>query len=164
MTDSATSALSLEETRHVAKLARLQLSEEELESCRHDLTAILDHVATLGELDLQGVLNENQKLAEVLHGSPLSWEDPVQDLALQNIQARVRGVQIWMLANLRQALLLTTSNKSEAAVGYTTMDGDTSGGLAPIADVPKSLVTTWLAWARDFHNSNIFRCPDTYAG
>ncbi|MEE2906909.1 MAG: Asp-tRNA(Asn)/Glu-tRNA(Gln) amidotransferase subunit GatC [Planctomycetota bacterium] len=55
MTDSTPSALSLDETRHVAKLARLQLSEEELESCRHDLTAILDHVATLGELDLQDV-------------------------------------------------------------------------------------------------------------
>lgn len=107
--------------------------------------------ATWHELDVQRVLDESLVLAEQLNGGPLSWDDPVHDLALQNVQARVRGVQIWMLANLRRALLLTTSNKSEAAVGYTTMDGDTSGGLAPIADVPKSLVTTWLSWARDFH-------------
>ena len=55
MTDSTPSALTLEETRHVAKLARLQLTEAELEACRHDLAAILAHVATLGELDLEGV-------------------------------------------------------------------------------------------------------------
>lgn len=55
MTDSNSHNLTLDETRHVAKLARLQLSEEELESCRHDLIAILDHVATLGSLDLDGV-------------------------------------------------------------------------------------------------------------
>ena len=55
MTDSNSPNLKLEETRHVAKLARLQLSEEELESCRHDLMAILDHVATLGSLELDEV-------------------------------------------------------------------------------------------------------------
>ncbi|MCH2133635.1 MAG: Asp-tRNA(Asn)/Glu-tRNA(Gln) amidotransferase subunit GatC [Phycisphaerales bacterium] len=55
MSDSDTTSLTLEETRHVARLARLQLSDEELEACRHDLTAILGHVATLGELDLEGV-------------------------------------------------------------------------------------------------------------
>ena len=76
---------------------------------------------------------------------------------MQNVQARLRGSMIWMLANLDQALLLSTSNKSEAAVGYTTMDGDTSGGLSPIADVPKSLVMLWLSWARDFHN---YTCLD----
>jgi NAD+ synthase (glutamine-hydrolysing) len=44
-----------------------------------------------------------------------------------------------MLANHFRYILLSTSNKSEVAVGYTTMDEDTSGGLSPIADVPKSL-------------------------
>ena len=58
---------------------------------------------------------------------------------------------IWTLANTRGLLLLATSNKSEAAVGYTTMDGDTSGGVAPIADVPKTIVSSWLAWAAAFH-------------
>jgi NAD+ synthase (glutamine-hydrolysing) len=58
---------------------------------------------------------------------------------------------IWTVANLRRQVLLTTSNKSEAAVGYTTMDGDSAGGLAPLADVPKSLISAWLAWARERH-------------
>ena len=50
----------------------------------------------------------------------------------------MRAPSIWMLANLRGALLLTTSNRSEAAVGYATMDGDTAGGLAPLAGIDKT--------------------------
>ena len=68
------------------------------------------------------------------------------DVALQNIQARARGPGIWLLANLRGALLLTTSNRSEAAVGYATMDGDTCGGLAPIAGIDKAFLLDWLKW------------------
>ena len=80
-------------------------------------------------------------------GHPLTWQD--NDIALQNIQARVRGPGVWLLANLRGALLLTTSNRSEAAVGYATMDGDTCGGLAPIAGVDKAFLreivgTGWI--------------------
>ena len=56
-----------------------------------------------------------------------------------------------MLANMNGFLLIATSNKSEAAVGYTTMDGDTSGGISPIADVPKSWVSAWVQWAGEFH-------------
>jgi NAD+ synthase (glutamine-hydrolysing) len=51
-----------------------------------------------------------------------------------------------MLANLTGALLLSTSNRSEAAVGYATMDGDTSGGLAPIAGIDKAFLRRWLRW------------------
>jgi NAD+ synthase (glutamine-hydrolysing) len=67
-------------------------------------------------------------------------------LALQNIQARVRGPSVWLLANLRGALLLATSNRSEAAVGYATMDGDTCGGLSPIAGIDKAFLRQWLRW------------------
>ncbi|MFT3693555.1 MAG: NAD(+) synthase [Kofleriaceae bacterium] len=77
-------------------------------------------------------------------GRQLSWEH--DDLALQNIQARVRAPSIWMLANLRGAVLITTSNRSEAAVGYATMDGDTSGGLAPLGGIDKSFLRHWLKW------------------
>jgi NAD+ synthase (glutamine-hydrolysing) len=77
-------------------------------------------------------------------GTDLSWSE--HDMALQNIQARARGPGIWLLANLRGALLLTTSNRSEAAVGYATMDGDTCGGLAPIAGVDKAFLLDWLKW------------------
>lgn len=55
MAKSTPTTLTLDEARHVARLARLQLSEKELESCRHDLVAILDHAASLGKLDLKGV-------------------------------------------------------------------------------------------------------------
>jgi NAD+ synthase (glutamine-hydrolysing) len=52
-----------------------------------------------------------------------------------------------MLANIRQALLLVTSNRSEGDVGYATMDGDTSGSIAPIAAVDKFFILQWLQWA-----------------
>ena len=55
------------------------------------------------------------------------------DIALQNIQARSRAPLAWFLANLKGSLLLCTANRSEIAVGYSTMDGDTAGGLAPLA-------------------------------
>jgi NAD+ synthase (glutamine-hydrolysing) len=51
-----------------------------------------------------------------------------------------------MLANLQSALLLATSNRSEAAVGYATMDGDTCGGLSPIAGIDKAFLRRWLRW------------------
>jgi NAD+ synthase (glutamine-hydrolysing) len=81
---------------------------------------------------------------ETALGRKLSWDQ--DDIALQNIQARTRSPGVWMLANLRNALLLATSNRSEAAVGYTTMDGDTSGGLAPIAGIDKAFLRRWLKW------------------
>jgi NAD+ synthase (glutamine-hydrolysing) len=81
---------------------------------------------------------------EAAIGRKLSWA--TDDVTLQNIQARVRAPSIWMLANLRGAVLLTTSNRSEAAVGYATMDGDTAGGLAPLGGIDKTYLRTWLAW------------------
>ncbi|MEM8944232.1 MAG: NAD(+) synthase [Planctomycetota bacterium] len=74
----------------------------------------------------------------------LTWE--LDDVALQNIQARARGPGVWLLANLTGALLLSTSNRSEAAVGYATMDGDTCGGLAPITGIDKAYLREWLHW------------------
>ena len=100
---------------------------------------------------IQPALTSAHDVIESMTGEPLSWDNPRHDITLQNIQARVRGMLIWTIANLHNALLLVTSNKSEAAVGYTTMDGDSSGGLAPIADVPKSLIKLYLDWAADFH-------------
>ncbi|RYU76762.1 NAD(+) synthase [Hymenobacter persicinus] len=78
-------------------------------------------------------------------GRPLTWQ--TDDLALQNIQARVRAPGIWMLANVLNCLLMTTSNRSEASVGYCTMDGDTAGSISPIAGVDKDFVKKWLRWA-----------------
>lgn len=77
-------------------------------------------------------------------GRELTWEN--DDITLQNIQARVRAPGIWMLTNIRNALLLATSNRSEAAVGYATMDGDTCGGVSPIAGIDKAFLRHWLRW------------------
>jgi NAD+ synthase (glutamine-hydrolysing) len=74
-----------------------------------------------------------------------SWEQ--DDISLQNIQARARSPIIWMLANVKRSILLTTSNRSEGDVGYATMDGDTSGSLAPIASIHKTFILQWLKWA-----------------
>jgi NAD+ synthase (glutamine-hydrolysing) len=108
--------------------------------------------ARFHDVGIQDAFDTHVRLIEGAVGRPLSWENDVDDIALQNVQARLRGSLIWMLANLDRFLLLSTSNKSEAAVGYTTMDGDTSGGISPIADVPKSLVSLWLRWAAEFHD------------
>jgi NAD+ synthase (glutamine-hydrolysing) len=112
------------------------------------------------ESNVQRPLLETHAAVEQLTGEPLSWANPAHDIPLQNVQARLRGMLIWTVANLENALLLVTSNKSEAAVGYTTMDGDSSGGLAPIADVPKSLIKLYLAWARRFHGLPGFELVD----
>ena len=79
---------------------------------------------------------------EQVIGRKLDWV--ADDVTLQNIQARVRAPSIWMLANVRGAVLLTTSNRSEAAVGYATMDGDTAGGLAPLGGIDKPYLRAWL--------------------
>ncbi len=79
-------------------------------------------------------------LGEAFAGAP-------RDVTEENIQARIRGNLLMALSNKRGALLLTTGNKSELAVGYCTLYGDMSGGLAVIADVPKTMgyrVCRWL--------------------
>lgn len=96
------------------------------------------------EFDVDALVQGYKDLAVDAIGRPLQWER--DDVALQNIQARVRSPSVWMLANLRNALLLSTSNRSEAAVGYATMDGDTSGGLSPIAGIDKAFLRHWLRW------------------
>jgi NAD+ synthase (glutamine-hydrolysing) len=69
-----------------------------------------------------------------------------EDLAEENIQARLRGVLLMAMSNKFGALLLTTGNKSELAVGYCTLYGDMCGGLAVIADVPKTMVYRIARW------------------
>lgn len=63
-----------------------------------------------------------------------------RDVTEENLQARLRGVALMALSNKTGALVLTTGNKSELAVGYCTLYGDMCGGLAVISDVPKTLV------------------------
>jgi NAD+ synthase (glutamine-hydrolysing) len=67
-------------------------------------------------------------------------------LAEENVQARCRGVILMGLSNQHGHLVLATGNKSELAVGYSTIYGDAVGGFAPIKDVPKSLVWELAKW------------------
>jgi NAD+ synthase (glutamine-hydrolysing) len=96
------------------------------------------------ELDVDDICESYTAKVEHALGRRLDWR--LDDVTLQNIQARVRGPAVWMLANVRNALLLATSNRSEAAVGYATMDGDTCGGLSPIAGIDKAFLRRWLRW------------------
>lgn len=93
-------------------------------------------------LDVDKLVVGYTEIVEKAIGRELDWT--TDDITLQNIQARTRSPSIWMFANLKNALLLSTSNRSEAAVGYATMDGDTSGGLSPIAGIDKAFLREWL--------------------
>jgi NAD+ synthase (glutamine-hydrolysing) len=69
-----------------------------------------------------------------------------EDVAEENIQARVRGTLLMALSNKFGWLVLTTGNKSETGVGYCTLYGDMAGGFAVIKDVPKTMVYTLVSW------------------
>ncbi|MGH3657052.1 MAG: NAD(+) synthase, partial [Micromonosporaceae bacterium] len=70
-------------------------------------------------------------------------------LAVENLQARIRGVVLMALSNQEGHLVLATGNKSEYAVGYSTLYGDSVGGYAPIKDVPKTLVQRLARWRNE---------------
>ncbi len=96
------------------------------------------------EFDVDQLVQDYIAMVATSLGRELTWQS--DDIALQNIQARTRAPGVWLLANIRGALLLSTSNRSEAAVGYATMDGDTCGGLSPIAGIDKAYLRKWLRW------------------
>src|SRR5690554_3969469 len=76
------------------------------------------------------------------------FEGTEVDTTEQNLQARIRGVMLMSLSNKFGSLVLTTGNKSELAVGYSTLYGDMAGGFDVLKDVPKTLVFR-LAWYRN---------------
>ncbi|MCC5920902.1 MAG: NAD(+) synthase [Cyclobacteriaceae bacterium] len=101
--------------------------------------------ATFYHWSIDDEVSSYTRKVEQAIGKKLNWD--TDDITLQNIQARARSPIIWMLANKKNALLLTTSNRSEGDVGYTTMDGDTSGSIAPIAGLDKPAVRSYLKYA-----------------
>lgn len=112
---------------------------------RHSATSLAkDLNTTFYDIDINGLVETYKGLIQGAIGRDLSWQ--TDDLALQNIQARVRSPSAWLLANINNALLLSTSNRSEASVGYATMDGDTSGSISPIAGIDKHWLRHWLRW------------------
>jgi NAD+ synthase/NAD+ synthase (glutamine-hydrolysing) len=84
-------------------------------------------------------------LAEPFRGLPAQAGRP-EDVTEENLQARIRGNLLMALSNKFGALVLSTGNKSELAVGYCTLYGDLAGGLAVISDVPKMMVYALAGW------------------
>jgi NAD+ synthase (glutamine-hydrolysing) len=74
----------------------------------------------------------------------------LKETAAENLQARMRGVILMGLSNAEGHLTLTTGNKTELAVGYSTIYGDSVGGFAPIKDVEKTLVWELAKWRNEF--------------
>ena len=108
-------------------------------------------------LDVDPVFKAYLEIGKQIKGAELNFAD--DDLTLQNLQARVRSPSIWMIANMQNKLLLTTSNRSEAAVGYATMDGDTSGCISPIAGLPKVYIREYLKWTEEVGPDGIGHTP-----
>ncbi len=96
--------------------------EAEALGVKHHIVPIEPAVAAFGEM-----------LAPIFAGSP-------KDTTEENVQARCRGILLMALSNKQGKLLLTTGNKSEMSVGYSTLYGDMAGGFAPLKDVAKLLV------------------------
>lgn len=91
--------------------------------------------------------------------APLFAELPVRhgvilgqtpDLTAENLQPRIRGALLMAFANRMDYLVLATGNKSEAAVGYSTLYGDTVGGIAPIGDIYKTDVYALAQWYNEY--------------
>lgn len=93
---------------------------------------------------------------------PLFGDAPA-DVTEENLQSRLRGVTLMALSNKWGAIVLTTGNKSEMAVGYATLYGDMCGGLAVISDIPKTMVYPLCRAANERHPGaipeNVFTKP-----
>jgi len=98
--------------------------------------------------NVQSLVEEYTDIVSQAIGREINWKQ--DDITLQNIQARVRSPGAWMLANIESSILLATSNRSEAAVGYATCDGDTSGGLSPLAGIDKNFLRQWLRYMEKY--------------
>jgi NAD+ synthase (glutamine-hydrolysing) len=109
-------------------------SVEDAVDCAQRLGMRIDTIAITSVLDAY-----RYTLAEQFAGSP-------EDVTEENLQARIRGNLLMALSNKFGPMVLATGNKSEYAVGYSTLYGDMTGGFAPIKDVPKTLVYELAAW------------------
>jgi NAD+ synthase/NAD+ synthase (glutamine-hydrolysing) len=92
---------------------------------------------------------------QVLHDLKPLFDNLPPDVTEENIQSRLRGLTLMALSNKWGALVLTTGNKSELAVGYCTLYGDMCGGLAVISDVPKTMVYRLARLANRRHSDAI---------
>jgi NAD+ synthase (glutamine-hydrolysing) len=113
-------------------------------SSDHSESDAADLARRLG-IDCQTIAIEPAHQALLAMLAP-SFDDRPSDLTEENLQSRIRGVTLMALSNKLGWMVLTTGNKSESAVGYSTLYGDTAGGFAVIKDVPKTLVYRLCRW------------------
>jgi NAD+ synthase (glutamine-hydrolysing) len=97
----------------------------------------------------------NDAYRELLRGLAPLFGDRAPDTTEENIQSRLRGLTLMSLSNKWGALVLTTGNKSELAVGYCTLYGDMAGGLSVISDVPKVMVYELTRLVNDRHPGTV---------
>jgi NAD+ synthase (glutamine-hydrolysing) len=118
-------------------------------SSPHSLTDAAQLAATLGcayhELPIAGPLTAVSEVLGPLVVTGFGGEAQ-PGVAYENLQSRLRGTLLMALSNELGAIVLTTGNKSEYAVGYATLYGDMAGGFAPLKDVPKLLVYELARW------------------
>ncbi len=130
-------------------------------SSDHSVTDARDMACNLGiRFELIPIRDQYQAFLSVLE--PI-FHDGAVGVTEENLQSRLRGVTLMALSNKQGALVLTTGNKSELAVGYCTLYGDMCGGLAVISDVPKTLVYSLARVANKRHANaipeNVFAKP-----
>jgi NAD+ synthase (glutamine-hydrolysing) len=122
-------------------------------SSEHSLTDAREMAIRLGiQFEVVSISGVYQRFLQEL--APL-FEDRTEGVTEENLQSRLRGVTLMALSNKSGALVLTTGNKSELAVGYCTLYGDMCGGLAVISDVPKTLVYSLARVANQRHSNAI---------
>jgi NAD+ synthase (glutamine-hydrolysing) len=95
------------------------------------------------EFKIADLVDHVIRIVEAVLKRKLKWKDADGDndtVALENVQARLRAVLSWMMANIMRLLLITTSNRSEGCVGYWTAGGDGEGGLAPVSGMSKKFI------------------------
>lgn len=91
-----------------------------------------------------GLHYSTEAIADLVN--PIEQQLHLEGVAAENLQARLRAIILMAASNTHGHLVLTTGNKTEISVGYSTIYGDSAGGFAPIRDVPKSLVWQLARW------------------
>ena len=134
-------------------------------SSDHSIADALDLAQRLGiECPVISIDRPFEAFGHTLNPALLALGQPVlgaslPDIAEENLQSRLRGTLLMALSNRTGAMVLTTGNKSELAVGYCTLYGDMNGGLAVLSDVTKQLVYRLSRWI----NANAGACGFTRA-
>jgi NAD+ synthase (glutamine-hydrolysing) len=118
-----------------------------LETTRHAARTICQEIGVrLMEIPIDEAFERELEASRAM----LAGREP-SAIAKQNIQARLRAQRMWNWSNTSGAVFLQTGDMSEKAVGYTTIGGDLEGALSPIANLPKTVVTSLLVRLHEIH-------------